>query len=443
MSGRRLAIACALLAAACGARTGLVMAGTQGGAAGAGGAGGGGAGGAPGGSGGSAGGEGGFCSALVQTGEVVVVPGLPGEARSRPRLHALPGGPVVVFHRSVPGAGGGSDEGLAATFVDWLGEWPPAFGAPTKVSTTAGWTFALDREPAPFAGVIAGSSSTPPGIAYGLVDAGAGGVFSPSVETAASGTEALSVRFGTYRYFVAMQAPGPFVGGPSFHLLGGWVHQPPNGIQYEGPYVLGCVDRPSALQGVETADGWVVAQAVPYGGACADDVGPSPPVGVTTYRFAEDGTAYFGLTQPVSTTVADLVLSPREGGAWLTWGVDGAPGEPPRLEAMALDSLGLAATAPVVISPEGSAPYSFDAAGFAGALVAAFEDDPANNPPDLRVVLADGSGVLSTEVIENPPFIGEVRLHADSANGSILVAFSGPAMETGTAIYLARFGCLP
>jgi hypothetical protein len=394
-----------------------------------------------------AGGAGGSppCPAIVPTGDVVVLDSLPQGARSDPHIHALADGRVVVFHRWVAGAGSGPDVGIVSTVVDWTDTWPPAMATPVEVDPTRGWTFTLDREPSPYAGVVAGTGAAPPGTSYGLVEAQVG-TFGPIVVTSAGAARALTARYGAYRYFVAMEEPGPFVGGPSYHLVGGWVHQPPNGIQYEGPFVFGCVDRPATLEGLETEDGWLLAQPGPGLGGCADDVGPSPPVAVTIVRAGADGSQYFGLSQPVASAITHLVLSPRGGGAWITYGLEPPPeGGPPRLEAIAADSLGLAASAPIPITPPGSAPYAFDAVSFGeAALVAAFIDDPANNPPDLTVVLADTSGRVSAASIEDPPILGgprEVRAHANAARGAILVAFSGPAVETGTAVYLARFGC--
>jgi hypothetical protein len=369
----------------------------------------------------------------------VPLPSLPGGTQGDPQIRALPDGRAAVIHARVSPADGAT--GMVNTVVSWLEQWPPTFNFLSEMDPARGWSFAVDRGSAPYFALLAGTSAAPPGISYAFADATS--AYFPSLETSAAASRALSVRAGSYRYLVGMEEPGPFLGGASYHLLAGWVHQPPNGIQYEGPFVFGCSDRPAKLDGIETGEGWLVAQPVPPGG-CLDDVGPAAPTALTVIRVANDGMWYFGLSVPVSSPITDLFVAPRSSGGWIAYGLEQSASEPPRIEAVRMDDLGLLSYGPVSITPPGSVPFEFDAAAFGeSGLVAAFVDDPANNPPDLTVEIVGDDGSLTTAHLEDAGFLGELHVLGNAGEGSILVAFGRPTPDGGSAVHLARFDCQP
>jgi hypothetical protein len=326
--------------------------------------------------------------------------------------------------------------------VSWLGDWPPAFEAPIELAPDRGWSYAVDRGPAPHYAILAGTSAMPPGLSHGFVNPDEAPL-SPSVETSASATGALLVRGGKDRYLVGMEEPGAFLWGDSYHLLAGWVHRPPNDIPYEGPYIVGCSAWPGRIDGIETDMGWLVAAPVPYGGPCSEDEVPPDPSVLTVTRFADDGMAYPGLSLPVAQYITDLRVVPRPAGGWIAYGVWPGDMGPPRIEAVQMNALGLLSKDPVSLTPPGSAAFGFDAAELGGSgIVAAFIDDPANNPPDLTVVVAGDEGVVASARLEDV-MAHDPQVLGHSPDGAILVAFAESVGPEGSRIRLARFTCQP
>src|SRR4029079_11867053 len=120
----------------------------------------------------------------------VPLPSLPGGMQGAPQIGSLPDGRAAIVHEwRLPAE---ASPGMVNTVTSWLDHWPPTFEAPFELDSGAGWSFAVDRGGASFFGMLAGTSPQPPGVSYAFVD-GIQGTFSPSVETSATATRALSV----------------------------------------------------------------------------------------------------------------------------------------------------------------------------------------------------------------------------------------------------------
>jgi hypothetical protein len=377
------------------------------------------------------------CLALEQNGELLMLPTLPEGGAELPVLHALGDGRTAVVFRWIVAEGPAAIDRVASMTLDWTGAWPPSMEPMVELVPNAA-SFAVDRGPSSLLGLLTRTDPALAGVSFGFADADVGG-WGPLVATADDATRAVFVApTSSGRHFVGMQRPGGFTEWPSFELLVGWVHQPPNGVQYEGPIAAGCVDQPLAADALETSEGWLLARAMPVGGTCFDDTPPAPATVLTVTRWT-DGGELFGLEVPQPGPIEALAMVPRSSGAWVAYLRQGEI-----LEAVRMDDQGLLELGPVPLTTSTESAFSFGAAGLGGGMVIAFVDEPGNAAADLVVEATDAMGVITaTAEIDSPPLThGAPAVAFDAATRQVLVAFTGYVdSPPGSAVFVARFAC--
>ncbi|MSP24048.1 MAG: hypothetical protein EXR75_02565 [Myxococcales bacterium] len=370
------------------------------------------------------------CTQLLATGALTKLPSLPAHYTDNPRIHLLADGDLAVIHRAyVDGA-----LKLASTRVQWVDDWPPVTTVAFLLDMTS-TSFAVSRNADEKSVAILTRAKASTGLSFGLADPMSGG-WSPLFNADASADRALVVDAGVQQHFVAMEAPGAFTPSPSYQLRVG-LKTPLVEDGYWGPLDVACKATPFAASAVATSKNWLFAHTGAQLTSCQDKVPPDASALISIKRVAP-GSLLAAATLQVATSPMQLALLPRADGAWLLY-----LESPETMTAVRLDAFGQVELGPLAVAASAGAEYAFAADRLDDGFIFAMRDDPAGNPPDLRLVVADANAALIAEawLVDPPPIVTAPQLVFDPVTRQALVVFAGIDASGGPVLYAARFAC--
>jgi hypothetical protein len=213
-----------------------------------------------------------------------------------------------------------------------------------------------------------------------------------------------------------------------------------NDLGWEVDFLLACTDQRGLADGVAIDGGFLAA----YGSSAtpADICGPTPadpPSGPVVVRIADtDFQEVFALG---FSSIEDLKMAPRKGGAWIVWRTPSDGDVPPLTWMAAVTSDGGVLVEPqsllITCEPDTMAVTSFE--DF--LVLACLQAEPEGLSPFVQVVAPDGAPRGNIKVAANGAALGRVSLLGSPFGRSALLAWSDTAGD-GDQVRLTRVDCV-
>jgi hypothetical protein len=279
--------------------------------------------------------------------------------------------------------------------------------------------------------------------------------FVPAIDAWSSNTGPNTTINGMGPGFVAYGQPNRYL--VATHLTGALSVQNFSGLDPSGAAaLLGCADAPVVGDALRMGDvGWLVAYSnagnAPVSGCSGVD--PGPPTRIDVSLFDDAGNTSYVLGFDAGAPVDRIVLARHAQDAWIVYRVASGGAIPPIRWAL-IDAQGGFKGEGDVTGPADVPLAGFDATGLATPdgqrLVVAWGNDPGDSPPDIALSMLSDSGDKLVQMAFEPPSFGELSIAAlwdgklaGNAPPGVYVAWSEQSGAQDDVVRVARFECAP